>query len=342
MLTVILTALKVIGIILGSLLGLLLVLILMILFLPVRYLGDGFRNRQEMGLQIKLRWLFGLVRVSYCYPQPGNWIVKVLCFTVYKSGGGTSPGKPQKTNTSKRTKKRKQKEDSPINRGNDQQIEFDSLDLPTQSENTPDENTYRIQKSTNNKESAGSGELVLINESVDTDELAQGGESTGSNNSAGSDKSSSSGDPTGSDESMGNKLIAFVMKWLAFFQKKLSDGEYYLNLLREDETRLLFLQTKDRLRNVIRSISPRKLKANIQFGTGAPDTTGMAYGVCSMLYPYFGKYIIITPNFDEAMLVGDVSLSGRAVGWVIIVSVLKISFDKGIRRFLKKWKREVA
>jgi hypothetical protein len=61
-----------------------------------------------------------------------------------------------------------------------------------------------------------------------------------------------------------------------------------------------------------------------------------------MLYPYFGKYINITPNFEKAMLEGDISLSGWAVGWVIIASVLRISLDKGIRHFLKKWKREVA
>ena len=49
---------------------------------------------------------------------------------------------------------------------------------------------------------------------------------------------------------------------------------YYVLLLQEEETHLLFSHTMKRLRKVFKNILPRKLKVKLLFGTGAPDTTG--------------------------------------------------------------------
>jgi hypothetical protein len=364
MLTVAFSAFKVIGIIIGSLLGLLLLLVLLILFLPVRYRGDGHRNEDGMGLQVKLRWLFGLVRVHFCYPKPGNWVVKLLCFTIYKSGGGTSPGqdkdsKSRKTQKSKNTsntkpaKRTKTEKDSRGKKRSAQNtdsnlIQYESLSLPSDKDQ---DNQFSPTDMYNDHQPAQS----------DTDQDHQSSQSDidqdypyvwSKTNTSSADEAHSQPNQSQENEaeasphpqkkSLWHRFLAFLYKWLAFFQQKLSDGTYYLNLLRAEETLEMYHRTKDRLRKVLRSLRPRKLKANIHFGTGSPDTTGLAYGLCSMLYPYFGKYINITPNFEKAMFLGDVSLSGWAVGWVIIAGVLRISLDKGIRQFLKKWKREVA
>ena len=85
MLDIILKILCVLGIVLLVLLGVVLVTLLLVLFFPVSYRLQGKKNSRELTALAKVSWLFGLLRLRYCYPEPGNIVVKLLCFTVYDS-----------------------------------------------------------------------------------------------------------------------------------------------------------------------------------------------------------------------------------------------------------------
>ena len=85
MLTILFKILSILGILLLILLGIALVVILLVLFFPVCYKVSGKKNAEEMQFAAKIKWLFGLVRVSYSYPVPGKLLTKVLFFTVYDS-----------------------------------------------------------------------------------------------------------------------------------------------------------------------------------------------------------------------------------------------------------------
>lgn len=67
MLHIILTILKIIGILLLLIIGLLLAITLCVLFLPIRYCGNSKYNKDERNLQIKVRYLFGIIRFN------ANW-----------------------------------------------------------------------------------------------------------------------------------------------------------------------------------------------------------------------------------------------------------------------------
>ena len=85
MLTILFKILSILGILLLILLGIALVVILLVLFFPVCYKMSGKKTAEEMLFDAKMKWLFGLVRVSYSYPVPGKLLAKVLFFTVYDS-----------------------------------------------------------------------------------------------------------------------------------------------------------------------------------------------------------------------------------------------------------------
>ena len=85
MLTILFKILSILGILLLILLGIALVVILLVLFFPVCYKMSGKKNAEEMQFAAKIKWLFGLVRVSYNYPVPGKLLARVLFFTVYDS-----------------------------------------------------------------------------------------------------------------------------------------------------------------------------------------------------------------------------------------------------------------
>lgn len=100
MLTILFKILSILGILLLILLGIALVVILLVLFFPVCYKMSGKKNAEGMQFAAKIKWLFGLVRVSYSYPVPGKLLAKVLFFTVYDSSAekkNSAPGEDTHT-----------------------------------------------------------------------------------------------------------------------------------------------------------------------------------------------------------------------------------------------------
>lgn len=85
--SVILKILSILGIILLCLLAFVLLTVLLVLFCPVVYRGGGTARPGEYRAWFRFRWLFGLVRGAFTYPEDGRLRVKALWLTVYDSGG---------------------------------------------------------------------------------------------------------------------------------------------------------------------------------------------------------------------------------------------------------------
>lgn len=121
MLTIVLGALQILGIVLLALLGLALTVLLLVLFFPITYRVRGRREPDGCGAdgnvrwntwaRARFRWLFGFVHGGIDYPEPGQLTVKVLWFTVFSSGGDNDKSikkkKANKTGTSKQDEKTK-------------------------------------------------------------------------------------------------------------------------------------------------------------------------------------------------------------------------------------------
>lgn len=85
--SVVLKILSILGIILLCLLALAVAALLLVLFCPVSYRGGGSARAGKYRAWFRFRWLFGLVRGFYAYPDSGSLKVKLLWLTVYDSGG---------------------------------------------------------------------------------------------------------------------------------------------------------------------------------------------------------------------------------------------------------------
>ncbi|MBE5883421.1 MAG: DUF2953 domain-containing protein [Lachnospiraceae bacterium] len=85
MLDIILKILSIIGIVILILLIVFIVALLLVLFFPVTYRAFGKKNSDEMSAWVKANWLFGLLRIRFIYPEPGNITVKLLWFTLFDS-----------------------------------------------------------------------------------------------------------------------------------------------------------------------------------------------------------------------------------------------------------------
>lgn len=82
---VIVTILKIIGIVLVSILSLLLILIGVFLFLPVRYQLKGSKDAEKAALSLSVNWLCHLFRIRVKYEQDSGFVysVKLLFFQLF-------------------------------------------------------------------------------------------------------------------------------------------------------------------------------------------------------------------------------------------------------------------
>lgn len=87
-----------------------------------------------------------------------------------------------------------------------------------------------------------------------------------------------------------------------------------------------------------RFLRPQKLKMNVRFGFEDPYHTGRTLAVLSMLYPFYGEYMNITPDFEEQVLEGDLFIKGHVHGIYAVIIVWNLFFDKNIRIAYKNLK----
>ncbi|MDE5590218.1 MAG: hypothetical protein K2J60_13945 [Acetatifactor sp.] len=297
---VILRILSIIGIVLLILLGMVLLSLLLVLFWPVTYRVKGEKDTEKLSVTAKADWLFGLVRVRYAYPEPGNVVVKLLWKTLVDTGQKKEPSE-------KKQESGKQTENA-----------------------EPEEKSVPVESKAFMETAGAEGSPEAAGPAADVE--------------------MSTVEPTANaEEQVHNKPVSRILEKIQNIKYTISkiydkikeiwaNISYYTALLREEDTALLWKHVKLRLGNILKDIRPRHIKANVLFGTGAPDTTGYAFGVCCMLLPVLGKNICVSPDFNRKVLEGNVDVSGHITLYTLAWNALKLLLDKKLKLFIKKMK----
>lgn len=298
MLDSIMQILSVIGSILLVLMIILLVLLLLVLFYPITYRFYGAKQ-EEIVLKAKVNWLLGLFRVHYAYPEPGRLTVKFLWMTLAdKKIPGSDETKKDTTSEPVKNKRNNPAKDK------------------------ADADTSAVQQS---EDSSNISTQITEVDGID---------SHPENNAV-----------EYSDLSFAEKIykkieqIKYTILSVCDKIKKIWENiHYYIELIKEDSTKALFSHVMMRLGNILKSIRPRHLKTDIVFGTGSPDTTGYVYALYGILMSALGPKCIVIPDFEQAILKGEVQFSGHISIWVLLWNGLKIFFDQKLHLFIKKMK----
>lgn len=306
MLHVILQILSIIGIILLCILGLLLLIILLILFVPIRYRVCGKKNTEETWAEAKATYLLHLVSVKFTYREEARLVARIFGFRVY---------------------------DSAKAKAEEEKVELDKTEAKkTEPDNTEPSNTETNNTEINNAEteSAEAKKESLRDEIPRTEQTET---------------------DTKPKESfftkIKNKILGIIEK-IKYTITSICDKiknitetiSYYKDVLDDKENRALFKRVWERVLKVLKSIRPRKLKANLTLGTGAPDTTGYVCALYGMLSSILGKHVWFTADFEEKVFEGDFYAKGRITVFTLLVQALKVFFDKQLRIFIKQLKRE--
>lgn len=314
MLTILFKILSILGILLLILLGIALVVILLVLFFPVCYKMSGKKNAEGMQFAAKIKWLFGLVRVSYSYPVPGKLLAKVLFFTVYDSSAekkNSAPGEDTHTAPKK--------------------------DLTEEAQETS-RTSEPSDASESSDTSVTSGQTLL---SDDTD-MAKTNLTADTTDSTDAESASQENTPSPQQETSG-KLAGFSEK-IRYTIRKICDKikyilkniSFYRELWNDPDTKGLLQHVGKRIGHILKRLRPRKLEVNARVGTGSPDTTGYLYGIYGMILPKLGKGVCITPDFEQAILEGDFKASGHFTIACVLFHSARLLLDKRLQHLKLK------
>lgn len=93
--------------------------------------------------------------------------------------------------------------------------------------------------------------------------------------------------------------------------------------------------------SLIKHIFPTKTKGHIEFGSEDPSVTGLVLAFLGITMPLHRNCVEITPVYSgENILKGKVFLKGRIYGIMILISAIKIYFNKNVKYTISRWKRK--
>lgn len=306
LLHIVLWILAFLGITLLVLLGFFVLCLLLVLFVPLRYRGEFTKSPENMAFQVRVSWLLKLLRVRVFYEKEVIIQAFVLFFKVFDS---------------EKRKHRKKKKPVPpsVAKGQEQRAA----------------EAVRIERDNSESESVAKEEADACKEKPDTPD--------GTVPVREAEKAEKNAETKSGFHKLRQSFRKIRCQWAricAKIKEILQNIRYYTVLLKDESTAALFRKCKKRLLRALKSILPHKLKAALTIGFGSPDLTGYCMAVCGMLYPYLGKHVNIEPDFEKTILEGNIAFAGHITGFVLLVQALKLYFDKDLRNFIMKLKRE--
>ena len=304
MLTILFKILSILGIVLLILLGVAVVVVLLVLFFPIFYKISGKKNTEELLVSARAAWLFGLLRLSYDYPEPGKLVIKLLFYTLYDS----SVEKPEKA------------DDAPAEE-----------DKPSASAGTSSE------------EPSQAAPEAAMPVGTESSQPSRGTDSGKEEQALMPAESETTGQKDRTFAKTTNRLYGFFEK-IRYTVRRICDKiknilqniAFYKELWNDPDTQGLLKHAGKRLGHILKKLRPRKLTVTAVIGTGSPDTTGYLYGIYGMVLPKLKKGICITPDFEQAVLEGDFKASGHFTAACVLFHSLRLLMDRRLQELRDK------
>ena len=303
---VLLTILKVLGIILLSILGLLLIIILLFLFVPfvykirVKYVGKQLEADGEVS------FLFRLLRARAAYKDALSYEAKAAFFTLISS---------EKAGRDEEDGKEAHKESKAAD------VKAEDTSLKTTATGTQVDCKQAVCGQVNEENKAG--------------KKAKSKKAKKQK----SKKTKKKFNIFAKIEEIKEKIEA---KWTAFKETFLSlnnKKEAVLKFINAEGTAagIFYLLTQSKI--LIKMILPKKIKGWLRFGTGDVYTEGQYLTYLCFVYPlYAGKFDII-PEWEEEVIEVDASFSGKIRMFAMLLIGLKLLFSKKVKALLRNFNR---
>ena len=138
-------------------------------------------------------------------------------------------------------------------------------------------------------------------------------------------------------------IVHFREKVRSFWQKLVSakdNAVYYLDLLTDEHNKKTLQDALEQIFHILKAIRPRKWNIKARFGFDDPQTTGKVLVGLSIVYPWLGPHMDITPEYEENVIEGSAFFKGRIFVIVLLIAGWKLYFNKDLRKVIKDLKKE--
>lgn len=310
---VILTILKILGIILLVLLGLLLVIVLSVLFVPVRYRLEGEKSSpgwSEANGKVRVSWLLHLIHLRIQYREKElDWECYLFGVPLKKAGAAVREWK--KKRRKKKIQEQKERRKKAVQKKNEPKKR-------TAAKKKGQEKPLQIEEKTEIK----TAERKQQEKEKVSDKLLRFWNRC-------------------------KKIVGSILEFPGKLKKKLTNIRLtfrgfcdkikrWRTLWNEESTHAALHFLTEKGRKLIRHVLPRKIRGSITFGCEDPALTGQILGAVAIAYPLYGKGVAVYPRFEEKILEGQLQMKGRIVAACLLWQAWKIYRNPDVRKTLKK------
>lgn len=312
---VIITILKIIGIILLFIFALILILVGVFLFLPVKYQLKGSKDAEETRVFLIVNWLFHLLRIRVEYQKESGLVysVKIFAFQVFPK-----PEKPEKiTKTKKQKKVKKQKS-------------AEKQDKTEESRNTNHKDTPLLQN-----ESGGVQEEDVPKETVPQNTEVLETAPTQTKKSFHKEKKKKKS----LFELVKEQIIKLKFTFRKIYDKikEICSGyEKCKEFITSEEMKGSLKFLNEQRKYLVRHLKPSKADVYLHFGTEDPALTGEILAALSVLYPFYGYKLNVEPDFEQVCFQGNIYVKGKIQCYVVLVTAWRAYKNKHIRKMIDR------
>lgn len=323
--TILLTILKVIGILLLVILGLILAIVLLVLFVPVRYRAEGAYQEQFMA-KGRVTWLFHLISVRFSFDGAFSYSVKI-------AGVQFLP---------KRQKKKAGKAATSAEADGGQAEAVTDAEI-TESVSAADDARQERSGSIDLTDDGGQERVgnAEAENSADADSRTAMGAERGGGDEAEAKEPSVQKELFDFPENLLQKVYAIFRKCgekyeaiCVKIEKAKKKSSYYIRILRREETKELLHLVFAQLQGALKHLLPRRLDVRLCVGTGDPASTGQILALAGVLYPLLGGNVCVVPDFEEKRFEGTFYMKGRITAFVLLLCALRVAVNKNFRKLI--------
>ncbi len=315
MLHILLTILKVIGIIILVLISLVILIIAAILFVPIRYSIDAIYDRKVKNLdfKIKITYLLHLISVKYIYKDDG---LSIKIFGI-KTHFFDKETKAMEEKINKETKMFEKMSS---------EIKDNMTEMPEVYEQLKkiDEERDRLAENVNKKEE----NIENNNKDNDTEENTEEFIKVEKQNIF---------------SRIYSKIKAIIIKikyrFIKFCDtikkicKNVNDLKEFIS---DDNTKEAFGFLKKETLILLKHIRPRRIKGYVHFGFDDPSYTGNLLGLIYMILRGSPKEFRINPDFENKVFDGEIHAKGRVQCYLLLIIGIRLYKNDNLKLLLER------
>lgn len=306
MLGIVLTVLKVIGIILLCLISILLFLILMLLFVPIRY-GARVKYKDGLLIQANIGWLLNFICLEVHYEKGMKTGFKILGFPL---GRKWRKRKKLHSDTSEVEREEDEPKEYTIKDGGEEEFS----ETLKKDEKAEDSSISEEEENTDKKRNeAYEPKGRFTNKNIKNKKKRK-------------------------KKSLKEKFLSGLKNLKEKCRVLLQKAEKLKKILRHPRLQKGLQKIWKAACRLLRHILPKKIRGKFLFGFEDPYTTGQILSYAALFYPAYKDSIELVPIFNQSIIEADLQLKGSIQIFHILWILGRLWFDKDFKYVYKKFR----